>query len=228
MNTLLAIAIGLGAAFNLGFQPETAPDPGGHEYIFVFLDTGPAEDLTDEQLGEAFKGHFANMNRLIEEGKLLLAGPFGESDSGRQHRGLWIFQAPDVEAALEFGRTDPTVKAGIFVLDGYRFATAAPVDQLPRLEREDRQRREAEHADEWQGRAYIIAIAPMTGEMTGEMTGVFIAGRMISDNPDQPDRLILWLDAEDAESAGELLPDPDRWELHLWYGTKMVERMARE
>ena len=217
---------------NLGWQPE--PEPAEQAYVFVFLDTGPAEDLTDEQLKEAFNGHFANMNRLTDEGKLLLAGPFGESESGKAHRGLWIFRTPDVEKALEFGGTDPTVKAGIFVLDGRPLTTQAPIHELPRLNREDKQRRQADadqSNDGWQGRAYIIALAPMDDQLAEEvqdLEGVLVMGRLHNPDPEKPDDLILWLDAEDEQMAKEILPTNDQWSLYLWYGTNMVEQMRAE
>ena len=41
-----------------------------------------------------FAGHFANIQRLTKDGKLVLAGPF--SDDPEHWRGLFLFAVPDV------------------------------------------------------------------------------------------------------------------------------------
>ena len=52
-----------------------ADDYGMRSYIFATLLTGPNDAaITDEkQRAELFKGHFANMGRMAEEGILVLA-----------------------------------------------------------------------------------------------------------------------------------------------------------
>ena len=61
---------------------------------------------------EMFKGHFANMGRLAEEGKLVLAGPL---DGKEGWRGLFVLATPDLEEAARWVATDPVVARGEMV-----------------------------------------------------------------------------------------------------------------
>jgi uncharacterized protein YciI len=75
-------------------------------YTFVFLNKREdKKELPKEELDELMKGHFANMDRLVEEGKLIVAGPF---DGGG---GIFIFKSRSVDETKEWISTDPAVKA---------------------------------------------------------------------------------------------------------------------
>jgi uncharacterized protein YciI len=65
-------------------------------------------EVTPEIL-ELQEAHLANIERMRESGKLLVAGPFG--DDG-ELRGVYIFRVDTLEQALELTDTDPAVKAG--------------------------------------------------------------------------------------------------------------------
>jgi uncharacterized protein YciI len=92
-----------------------ADERGMKMYVLVVLKTGPNTTATDEEKKRLFEGHFANISRLANEGKLAVAGPFGAND--RQWRGLYIFNVATVAEALELTRTDPAVAAGIFTVE---------------------------------------------------------------------------------------------------------------
>ncbi|HVS31590.1 MAG TPA: YciI family protein, partial [Thermoanaerobaculia bacterium] len=62
-----------------------------------------------------FAGHFANIGRLADEGKLAVAGPFGKND--KSYRGLYIFNVPTIEEAEKLVMLDPAVQEGVFVPD---------------------------------------------------------------------------------------------------------------
>jgi uncharacterized protein YciI len=85
------------------------------DYVMVYLKTGPAHPPTEEQR-EIFKGHMANMHRLADEGKLLIAGPF-DRPRDRTWRGIFVLDTPSVETAREWTGTDPGVKSGVFVTE---------------------------------------------------------------------------------------------------------------
>jgi len=89
---------------------------GMKSYVMIVLKTGPNDKkITDkEERGKLFKGHFANMTRLANAGKLVFSGPFID---GKPKRGLWILAVKTVEEAEELIKTDPTVKAGVFVYE---------------------------------------------------------------------------------------------------------------
>ena len=68
-------------------------------------------DLPKEKLDQLQEAHLANIRRLAEEKKLLKAGPF-EDYSGRNVRGMFIFNSQSKEQVQEWVATDPLVKAG--------------------------------------------------------------------------------------------------------------------
>ena len=55
------------------------------------------------------KAHMANINRLAEMKKLVVAGPFG--DNGPL-RGIFVFKVASLKEAKELAETDPSVQAG--------------------------------------------------------------------------------------------------------------------
>ncbi|MCO6510084.1 MAG: hypothetical protein J5I65_04755 [Aridibacter famidurans] len=91
-----------------------ADDLGMRSYVFCVLKTGPAKIDDAAKRSEIFRGHFANMGKLAEQGKLVLAGPFGEAEPWR---GMYIFNVTTIEEAEELVKTDPAVAAGIFVYE---------------------------------------------------------------------------------------------------------------
>jgi uncharacterized protein YciI len=95
--------------------PSRMPDigPGGFEmttYYVGFLYRGTK--WTPEQTAETEalqKAHMANIQKLAEEGKLLLAGPFTD---GGDLRGIFVFRVGSMAEARALAETDPAVKAG--------------------------------------------------------------------------------------------------------------------
>jgi len=89
-----------------------ADDYGMKNYIFVILKTGDAEIDDPAAKKEMFKGHFANISKLAEQGKLIVAGPFGEND--KAYRGIFILDVESKEEAKKLLNNDPTIANGIF------------------------------------------------------------------------------------------------------------------
>ena len=90
-----------------------ADERGMRPYVLVVLKTGPTPVTDPEKRKAMFAGHFANMERLGQEGKLVLAGPFEKNADG--WRGLFVFAVPDVEQARALVATDPVVSNGEMV-----------------------------------------------------------------------------------------------------------------
>jgi uncharacterized protein YciI len=93
-----------------------ADDYGMRQYVLAILKTGPKDaEVQGDARKAVFKGHFDNMERLAKEGKLAVAGPF--ADPEKKFRGLFIFAVKTVEEAKALAETDPTVKAGVLVVE---------------------------------------------------------------------------------------------------------------
>lgn len=115
-------------AFNLvGFSQEAtkydealAKKLGGDErgmktYVFCILKTGTNTTATAEEKKKLFEGHMANITKLAEENKLVVAGPFMKND--KNYRGIFIFNCTTIEEAEKLVNSDPAVQAKIFEAD---------------------------------------------------------------------------------------------------------------
>jgi uncharacterized protein len=63
---------------------------------------------------ELQKAHLANIGRLAETKKLVVAGPFG--DNGKL-RGIFVFKVASIDEARTLAATDPAVQAGRLAID---------------------------------------------------------------------------------------------------------------
>lgn len=99
-----------------------ADDRGMRGYVLVVLKTGPNRMPDGPERDAMFRGHFANINRLAEEGKLVLAGPFDAVDGWR---GLFVFAVKDIEEARQLAATDPVLATGEMIAEYHRYYGSA-------------------------------------------------------------------------------------------------------
>ena len=92
------------------------------QYVLVILKTGPTPVPAGEARSEMFRGHFANMERLSQEGKLVLAGPLDGVDGWR---GLFVLAVQDIEEARALASTDPVLRQGEMVAEYHTFYGSA-------------------------------------------------------------------------------------------------------
>ena len=75
---------------------------------------------------ELQKAHLANINRLAEMKKLVVAGPFGDNGA---LRGIFVFRVASIDEAKTLAATDPAVQAGRLAIDLHPWIV--PVGILP-------------------------------------------------------------------------------------------------
>lgn len=112
-----------------------ADDYGMKMFYLVILKTG-VNSTTDQQLiSESFRGHLDNINKLVEEGKMIVAGPLGKNE--RNYRGIFILNDIDsVDEAREILKTDPAIENGLLDYDIYDwYGSAALPEYLPYSEK---------------------------------------------------------------------------------------------
>ena len=121
---------------NPNYDGELAKELGGDDYgmksyFLVILKTGANTTADKEQINASFRGHLENINKLVEEGKLVVAGPLGKND--QQYRGIFILNnISTMEEAQELLDTDPAINNGLLAYDIFTwYGSAALPEYLP-------------------------------------------------------------------------------------------------
>lgn len=106
-----------------------ADERGMRSYVLVILKAGPKRMPEGEARKAMFAGHFANMARLTEAGKLVMAGPFTEDPDG--WRGLFLLAVDDIDEARRLTGTDPVIRSGEMVAEYHRWYGSAAAMTIP-------------------------------------------------------------------------------------------------
>ena len=102
-----------------------ADDYGMKSFIFVILKSGTNSNTDQTFIDSCFTGHMANINRLVEEGKLIVAGPMGTNDKG--YRGIFILDVKTIAEAEELLDTDPAINSGLLGTELYEWYGSAAI-----------------------------------------------------------------------------------------------------
>jgi uncharacterized protein YciI len=102
---------------------------GMRRYVLVILKTGPRRMPEGEQRTAMFAGHFANIERLADAGKLVMAGPFEEDADG--WRGLFLFAVDDIDEARRLAATDPVIVNGEMIAEYHAWYSSAAAMMIP-------------------------------------------------------------------------------------------------
>ncbi|MFN4234567.1 MAG: YciI family protein [Bacteroidia bacterium] len=129
---LLMSLTGFAIAQNPNYDEELAKklgadDYGMKNYIFVILKTGSNQSANKSFVDSCFKGHMSNMGVLIEQGKLIVAGPFGKND--KSYRGIFILNAKDFEEAQTILQSDPAIKENLLEAELYKWYGSAALPE---------------------------------------------------------------------------------------------------
>lgn len=99
--------------YTLSIAQKTTTEPKPIEqirkYYFVMLTKGPKRDQDSVTAMTIQKGHIANIDRLYYEGKIKVAGPFGESGDWQ---GIFIFDCTTKEEVEKLLQSDPAISSG--------------------------------------------------------------------------------------------------------------------
>jgi uncharacterized protein YciI len=94
-----------------------ADEYGMKMYVLVILKTGDSTIEDEKVRSELFAGHLKNIGRLVEEGQLIIAGPFGKNNN--DFRGLYLFDSSDLEEVKKLLQTDPAISARLLKTELY-------------------------------------------------------------------------------------------------------------
>lgn len=121
---------------NPNYDKQLAEKLGGDDYgmkgyFFVILKTGKNALADKELINESFKGHMANINKLVAEGKLIVAGPLGRNENN--YRGIFILDnMKSIEEVEELLLSDPAIKNKLLDYDIFNwYGSAALPEYLP-------------------------------------------------------------------------------------------------
>lgn len=97
-------------SFNAFAQKFSDEFPRLKQYYFVMLTKGPnSQEIDSLALVKIQEGHMANIHKMADEGKLLIAGPFGDDGNWR---GIFIFDAASEDEVIALLKNDPAIQAG--------------------------------------------------------------------------------------------------------------------
>ncbi len=118
IDSLLAIQLG-------------ANEYGMKTYVVALLKQGPRRLMIDSVMATNLqKAHMANITRLADEGKLVVAGPFTDNTD---LKGIYVFDVRTIEEAKKLCETDPAIKAGSLMIELHPWYGSAAMMQIPAI-----------------------------------------------------------------------------------------------
>jgi uncharacterized protein YciI len=119
------------ASFDAAYAQRLGADKlGMRQFVLVILKTGPNKMAAGKERNEMFAGHFANINRLAKEGKLVVAGPLDGVDGWR---GLYVFAVPTIEEAQALTASDPVIINGEMVAEYHKWYGSAAMMEVGKI-----------------------------------------------------------------------------------------------
>ena len=126
---ILLLGIGFNAAAQSGTKvakdttqkKSISPEEQIRKYYFVMLTRGTNRSHDSATAAKIQSGHIDNINRLYNEGKIKVAGPFGDNGNWR---GIFIFDCPTQEEVESLLKTDPAISSGRLAYEVHPWYTA--------------------------------------------------------------------------------------------------------
>ncbi len=106
-------------------------DYGMKTYFLVILKSGTNSMAEKQMVNESFREHLNNISKLVEMGKLIVAGPLTKNKFN--YRGIFIFtNVKSMEETKKLLETDPAIKNGLLDYDIFEwYGSAALPSYLP-------------------------------------------------------------------------------------------------
>lgn len=139
MKYLITLIIGifiLSTAYSQNTNPKYdaelakslgADDYGMKYYIFVILKTGSDVPNDDQLKQKSFAGHMKNIKNMVEQGKLIVAGPMDTNE--KSYRGIFVLDVKTIEEAQELLKTDPAIKEGFLDTELFKWYGSAALSE---------------------------------------------------------------------------------------------------
>ena len=110
MRIPLGLLLGLFILLSQTISPaQQAPAPSSQFFFVLLKRPADAPQLSQEAAKNLQEEHMANMRKMNEENKLVMAGPFLDDTA---LRGVFVLKAASKQQAQEWANSDPAVKAG--------------------------------------------------------------------------------------------------------------------
>lgn len=106
---MLAVLFCLSAIAQPDKNKPKKPEEMIRRYWFVLLAKGDHRSQDSATAAKIQAGHLANIQKLYMEGKIKVAGPFGEEGDWQ---GIFIFDCESKEEVEKLLQTDPAIAAG--------------------------------------------------------------------------------------------------------------------
>ncbi len=110
-----------------------ADELGMRNYVIAFMRAGPVKLTNTREVTLLRKAHLQNMQKMFQEGKLLLAGPFTDNQS---MKGFYLFDVSSIEEARVLTVSDPAVKAGALVMELHSWYGTAALREIPDIHKQ--------------------------------------------------------------------------------------------
>lgn len=108
-----------------------ADEYGMKNYVMALLKRGPRRWMIDSLTALNLQNaHMANIGRLADEGKLVVAGPFTDNTD---LKGIYVFDVKTIEEAQKLCETDPAIKAGSLMIELHPWYGSAAMLQIPAI-----------------------------------------------------------------------------------------------
>ncbi|MBS0198790.1 MAG: hypothetical protein JSR77_18745 [Planctomycetes bacterium] len=230
VSTMARAALVLVAAVLLGGCASRELSGGNERYTLVYLTTGPATPSAEDRKA-IFAGHMANIQRLADERKLVIAGPFNKP-ANPAWRGIFVFDVATVVEADAIVATDPGIMSGVFSHESYTFKSVSDLRKVPKFERElNAAKGEAQRQDPAANiRGYVMVKAEDARRMQGALIDSHLSDKIIWWGRADSGRFAVFvIDSANADEVRAALSAPGidsgPFVADGWWASKSLERL---